>query len=125
MPIMGEPPLAREEAPASTTSHDPPKKKKPRRWSSTHRAAHQAAQRKRQQRESALRSAADEHAARGFPRVIRFKVWCRLVGVSEAVGRRLAAAGKVKITHLSPRAIGVRSDHHQQYLEGCLREQTS
>jgi hypothetical protein len=43
-------------------------------------------------------------------------------GISVATGRRLAAAGKIKITHLSERIIGVRSDHDQEYLDSCLRD---
>jgi hypothetical protein len=54
--------------------------------------------------------------------VYPFREWCKMRGVSVATGRRLAAAGKVKITHLSERIIGIRSDHDQEYLDSCLRD---
>jgi hypothetical protein len=54
--------------------------------------------------------------------VTPFREWCKSRGMSVATGRRLAAAGKVKITHLSERIIGVRSDHDQEYLDSCLRD---
>jgi len=54
--------------------------------------------------------------------VYPFLEWCRMRGLSVPTGRRLAAAGKVKITQLSERRIGVRSDHDQEYLDSCLRD---
>jgi hypothetical protein len=54
-------------------------------------------------------------------RVIPFLEWCGLSGISESTGRRLVRAGKVKITDLSPRRIGVREDHDQEYLDSCVR----
>ncbi len=51
--------------------------------------------------------------------VYPFAEWCRMRGISKATGRRLAAAGRVKITHLSERIIGVRSDDDQAYLDSC------
>jgi hypothetical protein len=54
--------------------------------------------------------------------VFPFRDWCTMRGVSVATGRRLAEAGRVKITQLSARRIGVRSDHDLQYLDSCLRD---
>jgi hypothetical protein len=54
--------------------------------------------------------------------VYPFEEWCVLRGVSVATGRRLAAVGRLKITHLSERCIGVRSDHDREYLDSCLRD---
>jgi len=51
--------------------------------------------------------------------VYTFKQWCELRGFSIATGRRLVAAGKVKVTRLSERRIGIRSDHDQEYLDSC------
>jgi predicted site-specific integrase-resolvase len=45
--------------------------------------------------------------------------WAKLRGVSIATARRLAAAGKVKVVHLSERKRGVRSDDDEQYLDNC------
>jgi hypothetical protein len=70
----------------------------------------------------APREADYQGAPQGFLKVLSFKAWCRLVGISEINGRRLAKAGKVKITQMSERRIGVREDHHREYLDSCLRE---
>jgi hypothetical protein len=51
--------------------------------------------------------------------VVPFLDWCEAKGISESTGRRLIRKGKVKITHLSARRIGVRSDHDLEYLEAC------
>jgi hypothetical protein len=52
--------------------------------------------------------------------VIPFREWCKLRGISVATGRRLVEAGRLKITRLSERRIGVRSDHDKEYLDACL-----
>jgi hypothetical protein len=57
--------------------------------------------------------------------VIPFLDWCEARGISESTGRRLIRAGKVKVTHLSARRIGVRSDHDAEYLAQCEGEVTS
>jgi predicted site-specific integrase-resolvase len=54
--------------------------------------------------------------------VFPFLEWCQMRGISPATGRRLIAAGKVKVTQLSTRRIGVRSDHDREYLDACLRD---
>jgi hypothetical protein len=57
-----------------------------------------------------------------FKRVIPFREWCALRGISVATGRRLAAAGKVRLTHLSERRIGVHEDDDAAYLAACRLE---
>jgi hypothetical protein len=52
--------------------------------------------------------------------VFPFLEWCQMRGFSVATGRRLIAAGRVKVTRLSERRIGIRSDHDQEYLDSCL-----
>jgi hypothetical protein len=54
-------------------------------------------------------------------RVIPFLEWCDLRGFSRSTGRRIIAAGKVKITELSDRRIGIREDHDREYLDSCIR----
>jgi hypothetical protein len=54
-------------------------------------------------------------------RVLSFKDWCALNGISPQTGRRLIAAGKVKVTQLSERRIGIREDHNEEFQESCLR----
>jgi hypothetical protein len=54
--------------------------------------------------------------------VYPFEEWCALRGISVPTGRRIVAAGKVKVTHLSERRIGIRSDHDLEYLDSCVRD---
>jgi predicted site-specific integrase-resolvase len=70
-----------------------------------------------------LREAERRQRQREHPilRVIPFIEWCELRGISPSTGRRLVHTGKVKITQLSVRRIGVREDHDQQYLDSCAR----
>ena len=51
-----------------------------------------------------------------------FLDWCVMRGISPSTGRRLANAGKVRITHMSARRIGVRSDHDAQFLAAASGE---
>jgi hypothetical protein len=62
-----------------------------------------------------------QRAQSGALVVYPFKEWCVLRGISVMTGRRLIAAGKVRITHLSERRIGIRADHDREYLDGCER----
>ena len=54
-------------------------------------------------------------------RVIPFGEWCKLRSISPATGYRIRKAGKIKITHLSERRIGVREDHDREFLDNCAR----
>jgi hypothetical protein len=56
------------------------------------------AERRQRQRETFRRTS---------QRILSFKDWCRLNSISEATGRRLIRAGKVRITRLSERRIGI------------------
>jgi hypothetical protein len=55
--------------------------------------------------------------------VYPFLEWCQMRGFSISTGRRLIEAGKVKVTRLSARRMGIRSDHDREYLDSCLRDQ--
>jgi hypothetical protein len=80
--------------------------------------------RRKAERERQLeRKAALETSPRftGVIRVIPWLEWCELRGLSLSTAERLARAGKVKVTHLSARRKGVRTDHDQEYLDSCLR----
>jgi hypothetical protein len=48
--------------------------------------------------------------------------WCLLRGFSIPTGRRVIKAGRVKVTDLSDRRQGIRSDHDQEYLDSCARD---
>jgi predicted site-specific integrase-resolvase len=54
--------------------------------------------------------------------VYPFTEWCQIRGISPATGRRLIADGKVRVTQLSERRIGIRSDHDREYLDSCVRD---
>jgi predicted site-specific integrase-resolvase len=51
--------------------------------------------------------------------VIPWSTWLRMVGISNSTGRRLVREGKVTVTWLSERRKGIRSDHHQAFLDSC------
>jgi hypothetical protein len=74
------------------------------------------------EREQKCRELQGEAVQRGHVVVFPFLDWCEMRGISKATGRRLAAAGRVKLTYLSERRIGVRSDHDQEYLDSCVRD---
>jgi hypothetical protein len=57
-----------------------------------------------------------------FPPIIPFREWCKLRNITPATGRRYAAEGKVKLTRLSLRKMGVRADHDREFLDRCLAE---
>ena len=57
----------------------------------------------------------------GFLIVYPFVDWCRLRGISKRSGQRLVQTGRVKVTQLSERRIGIRADHDREFLDSCLR----
>jgi hypothetical protein len=78
----------------------------------------------RKMRINSLTTEAERHRSQAgtpFVPVLPFLKWCELRGISHATGRRLVREGKVKITQLSRRRIGVRADHDAEYLDACLR----
>jgi hypothetical protein len=48
-------------------------------------------------------------------RVLSFKDWCSLNNISEATGRRLIRAGKVRVIQLSERRIGVGEEDNADF----------
>jgi hypothetical protein len=99
----------------------PPSKRKPKPKSKPKPISQAEAERRQRQREQSQQG--NWHAAGpvGFPRVIPWLQWCDLRGFSLSTGERLARAGKVKVTYLSPRRKGVREDHDREYLDSCTR----
>ena len=55
-------------------------------------------------------------------RILSFKNWCSLNNISEATGRRIIRAGKVRVTQLSERRIGGEDDN-ADYQSRCARGQ--
>jgi hypothetical protein len=82
-------------------------------------AQRKTAEEKREQRKRELQHAALE---RGHVVVYSLREWAEMRSLSLPTARRLAAAGRVKLTYLSTRRVGVRSDHDQEYLDSCLRD---
>jgi hypothetical protein len=76
-------------------------------------------ERERQQQRKAALETSPRFA--GVIRVIPWLEWCELRGLSLSTAERLMRAGKVKVTFLSERRKGVRTDHDQEYLDSCLR----
>jgi hypothetical protein len=68
-------------------------------------------ERRQRQREQSRRS----------QRILSFKQWCELNAISAATGRRLIAAGKVRVTQLSERRIGIGEDDNAAFQQACLR----
>ena len=54
-------------------------------------------------------------------RVIPFLDWCKLNGFSRATGQRIINSGRVKVTYLSERRIGIREDHNAEFQDSCIR----
>ena len=48
--------------------------------------------------------------------------WCKLRRISVPTAYRLIKAGKLEVTQLTERRIGIRSDHGREYLDSCARE---
>ena len=77
-------------------------------------------ERRRAQRAEERRQVQSFTLGRGHVVVYPFVDWCRMRGLSVATGRRLVETKRVKLTRLSARRIGVRSDHDKEYLDSCL-----
>ena len=71
----------------------------------------EAERRKRQRKESRRKS----------QRILSFRDWCRLNSISESTGRRIIAAGKVRVTQLSERRIGVGEEDNADFQARCTR----
>jgi predicted site-specific integrase-resolvase len=69
------------------------------------------AERRRQRKESLRKS----------QRILSFKAWCALNSISEATGRRIIRAGKVRVTQLSERRIGIGEDDNADFQARCAR----
>jgi hypothetical protein len=63
------------------------------------------------------RQRAESH--RTSQRILTFKAWIELNGISESTGRRLIKSGKVRITRLSERRIGISESDNADYQAAC------
>jgi hypothetical protein len=91
-----------------TTFAPPSKRRKPKPKSKSKAEA----ERRQRQREPSYRP---------LYRVIPFLEWCELNGFSRATGQRLIRTGRVKVTRLSQRRIGIREDHNAEFQDSCIR----
>jgi predicted site-specific integrase-resolvase len=66
-------------------------------------------------------SSRDRAAAPQSKRVMSFQEWCAFNSISPDTGRRIIAAGKIKVMKLSDRRIGIREDHNAEYQAACVR----
>jgi hypothetical protein len=55
----------------------------------------------------------------GFERVMPFPEWCRYKGFSIQTGKRLRAAGKVRVVYLSATRIGVTESADREFMAAC------
>jgi predicted DNA-binding transcriptional regulator AlpA len=66
--------------------------------------------------------AGDDAAHRPANRVMTLREWAERCGFSEITGWRLLRNGNgPKVTQLSTRRIGIREDHHAQWLDSRVR----
>jgi predicted DNA-binding transcriptional regulator AlpA len=63
-----------------------------------------------------------QESAADVDRVMSFRKWCALTGVSPATGRRIISAGEgPTVIQLGARRIGIRYSDHRAWLESRAR----
>ena len=72
-------------------------------------------------REAERRQRQRDESRRTSQKILSFKDWCQLNSISEATGRRLIRAGKVRVTRLSERRIGIGEDDNADYQAACAQ----
>jgi hypothetical protein len=72
-------------------------------------------------REAERRQRQRDESRRTSQKILSFKDWCQLNSISEATGRRLIRAGKVRVTRLSERRIGIGEDDNADYQTACAQ----
>jgi hypothetical protein len=75
-------------------------------------------QRKRRKRKLTTEQLAARYR---IPIAIPLKDWARVRSVSYATARRLIASGRLRVTELSPRRLGVTTTDDAAYLKSCRR----
>jgi hypothetical protein len=55
----------------------------------------------------------------GFERVMPFPDWCRLKGFSINTGKRLRAAGKIRVVRLSATRVGISASEDARFMRAC------
>ena len=72
-------------------------------------------------REAERRQRQRDESRRTSQKILSFKDWCQLNSISEATGRRLIRAGKVRVTRLSERRIGIGEDDNADFQAACAQ----
>ena len=72
-------------------------------------------------REAERRQRQRDESRRTSQKILSFKDWCQLNSISEATGRRLIRAGKVRVTRLSERRIGIGENDNADYQAACAQ----
>jgi hypothetical protein len=72
-------------------------------------------------REAERRQRQRKESHRKSQRILSFKDWCRLNNISEATGRRLIRANKIRVIRLSERRIGIGEDDNADFQARCAR----
>jgi hypothetical protein len=79
-------------------------------------------QRRQRQRAASLANPQQSAPIRSpFQKVQSLAAWCASKGISLSTGRRLVKAGKLKLTYLSPRRVGVSEVDDAAYMKACGR----
>jgi hypothetical protein len=76
----------------------------------------------RQQRQRAASQTNPQQSApirSPFQKVKPLAAWCQDKGFSLSTGRRLVKAGKLRLTHLSPRRVGVSEADDAAYMKAA------
>ena len=72
-------------------------------------------------REAERRQRQRKESHRTSQRILTFRQWCQLNSFSEATGRRLIRAGKVRVVRLSERRIGIGEDDNADFQARCAQ----
>jgi hypothetical protein len=62
-----------------------------------------------------------KESPRTSQRIMSFRDWCELNGFSPSTGHRIIRAGKVRVTQLSERRIGISESANADYQAACAR----
>jgi hypothetical protein len=62
-----------------------------------------------------------DESRRTSQKILTFQNWCQLNSISEATGRRLIRAGKVRVTRLSERRIGIGELDNADFQARCAQ----
>jgi hypothetical protein len=65
------------------------------------------------------RQAEPQPAVAGFEKVMPFADWCKQKSISLDTGKRLRAAGKIRVVRLSASRVGVTESADAEFMKAC------